>query len=259
VFISPLPLIRSTFVGPLSFVGVPVVALVLLWATAREVALLSTIVALLAGQVPGRVTALLECGLGWGRLPDGRLVEVKLAMLFFRIVIAGPRCTCILLPLVRRLHSVVHPARPLCIRALSILRPRHDSLSLPLIHKLLRFSLNCRHHVLLWGQGVGVHTATPLLNLAELLLAFRGSRCLQDTRCEAGRPRSALVALVLAGAPVVLEPVDQALEGRVDVSVEAEALRVDTDELLHNVIFWHVDQHDVLGVVADHTKAVGDL
>jgi len=155
--LSPVSLIRSTLICPLSFVRVPfVTALVPVWATARKVTFLPTIVALLPpAHAPGRcVTSLRERRLG--RLSDGRLVEVKLAMLLFGIVITRPRSTCILLPLMGRLHPIVHPGRPLRVRALhgaTIIGPLYTLLLLLLL--LLRSLSHC-----IW-----VHTASPLLNL----------------------------------------------------------------------------------------------
>jgi len=155
--LSPVSLIRSTLICPLSFVRVPfVTALVPVWATARKVTFLPTIVALLPpAHAPGRcVTSLRERRLG--RLSDGRLVEVKLAMLLFGIVITRPRSTCILLPLMGRLHPIVHPGRPLRVWALhgaTIIGPLYTLLLLLLL--LLRSLSHC-----IW-----VHAASPLLNL----------------------------------------------------------------------------------------------
>ena len=64
--------------------------------------------------------------------------------------------------------------------------------------------------------------------------------------------------LVLLRAPVVLEPVDEHLEGNMIGSVEVEALWSDLDELLQHFLLRHVTKHDVLWVRLQDGKTVGD-
>lgn len=64
------------------------------------------------------------------------------------------------------------------------------------------------------------------------------------------------MSLVLAGAPVVLEPVDQVLERSVALVVEVEAFRPDFDELFDNFLTRNVRKHDVLRVLRQNRETV---
>lgn len=64
------------------------------------------------------------------------------------------------------------------------------------------------------------------------------------------------MSLVLMGAPVSLEPVNQNLEGYVIHIVEVEAFGSDLDELLENFLFWHIAQYDILRVGRQDGEAI---
>ena len=66
------------------------------------------------------------------------------------------------------------------------------------------------------------------------------------------------MVLILLLAPVLLEPVDQLLEGRVVLLVEVEAARPHLYELFNHALFWNVAEHDILRVVWQDGKPVGD-
>ena len=81
----------------------------------------------------------------------------------------------------------------------------------------------------------GTSTPSVLLDKACRLINWLWSFLL-----DSGRSGPSELFLVFRTSPVVLEPVDQHLEGSVILKVEVEASRSDLDELFENFLFGHV-------------------
>lgn len=88
--------------------------------------------------------------------------------------------------------------------------------------------------------------------LLDLLLLLR------ELHSGARRLLSLQESLVVLGLPLILEPVHKHLEGSQILLVEVEAHRSHLDELLDHAFARHISEHDVLLVVGQDSKAVGN-
>jgi hypothetical protein len=88
--------------------------------------------------------------------------------------------------------------------------------------------------------------------LLDLLLLLR------ELHSGARRLLSLQESLVVFGLPLILEPVHKHLEGSQILLVEVEAHRSHLDELLDHAFARHISEYDVLLVVGQDSKAVGN-